>query len=270
MERTVPAPGRPSGVDIHDPATVTDVLVLLPPSETKSTGGSPTPLDVDALSFPMLRDGRNRLLDRLIDLSSRPEQARAALGVPASKDAEVAENLRLRSGPTVAALVRYTGVLYDALAVPSMTRTERSRADARLAVTSAAFGLLRADDLIPFYRCSAGSQLPGLPTTAAHWRPAFDALGAALTDRPVIDLRSGAYAAFGAIPGAVTVRVVTENAAGMRQVVSHFSKHAKGLLARALAVTRADVLDIAGVVRVARRAGMTVERNGPASLVIVT
>lgn len=246
------------------------MLVLLPPSETKSTGGSPTPLDVDALSFPMFRDARNLLLDRLIELSSRPEQARAALGVPASKDGEVALNLRLRSDPTLPALLRYTGVLYDALAVPLMSRAERSRAAARLAVTSAAFGLLRADDRIPFYRCSAGSRVPGLPTMAAHWRPGFHTLGADLADGPVIDLRSAAYAAFGAIPEAVTVRVVTENAAGERQVVSHFSKHTKGLLARALAVTRADVTDIAGVVRVARRAGMTVERSGPTGLVVIT
>lgn len=246
------------------------MLVLLPPSETKSTGGSPTPLDLDALSFPEFREGRNLLLDRLIDVSSRPEQARAAIGVPASKDAEVALNVRLRSGPTDPALTRYTGVLYDALGVSSMSRAERSRADARLAVTSAAFGMLRADDRIPFYRCSAGSQLPGMPTTAAHWRPYFHAVGAALTGRLVIDLRSGAYAAFGPIPGAVTVRVVTETPSGERQVVSHFSKHAKGLLARTLAVTRAEVTDTTGVLRVARRAGMTVERNGPDALVVVT
>lgn len=246
------------------------MLVLLPPSETKSAGGFPTPLDVDGLSFPMFRDARNLLLDKLIDVSGQVEQARAALGVPASKDTEVARNLLLRSGPTLPALLRYTGVLYDALAVPSMSRAERSRAEGRIAVTSAAFGILRAGDRIPFYRCSAGSQIPGLPTTAAHWRPGFGVLATDLAGRLVIDLRSGSYAAFGAIPGAVTVRVVTENAAAERQVVSHFSKHAKGILARALAVTRADVADINRVVRVARRAGITVERTGVSSLVVVT
>jgi cytoplasmic iron level regulating protein YaaA (DUF328/UPF0246 family) len=86
----------------------------------------------------------------------------------------------------------------------------------------------------------------------------------------VVDLRSGGYAAFGSVPGAIIVRVVTEQPDGERKVVSHFNKHTKGLLARALAVTRAEVNDLSGVLRVARRAGLRAERTGPAALEIVT
>ena len=89
-------------------------------------------------------------------------------------------------------------------------------------------------------------------------------------DGPVVDLRSGAYAAFAPVADAISVRVVTENAAGQRTVVSHFNKATKGLLARALVTSRAEIGSIAAVARVARKAGLRVERAGDRSLEIVT
>jgi len=245
------------------------VFVLLPPSETKATGGDAAPLDVPSLSFPALRSNREALLDTVIALCADLPTARGRVGVPASRDHELIANTRLRTDPTMPAIRRYTGVLYEALDIPAMTKAELARADQRLAVTSALFGLLRPADAIPAYRLSAGSRPSANGTLAALWRDAFGAAVAQIPG-PVIDLRSGAYAAFVAIPGAISVRVVTEMPSGQRQVVSHFNKHTKGLLARALAVTRADVSDLSGVLRVARRAGLRAERSGPSALEIVT
>ncbi|MEO9222237.1 MAG: hypothetical protein ABI251_10780, partial [Mycobacteriaceae bacterium] len=67
------------------------------------------------------------------------------------------------------------------------------------------------------------------------------------------------YAALGPVPGAVTVTVLTERPDGTRAVVSHFNKAHKGLLARALALTRAEPTDARAVARVARKAGLRVE-----------
>ena len=52
-------------------------------------------------------------------------------------------------------------------------------------------------------------------------------------------------------------------------MVSHFNKAHKGRLARALAVTRAEPGDAAGVAAVARRAGLRVERSGATHLDVV-
>jgi uncharacterized protein len=52
-------------------------------------------------------------------------------------------------------------------------------------------------------------------------------------------------------------------------VVSHFNKAHKGRLARALAVTRAEPSDAAGVAAVARRAGMRAERRGASHLDVI-
>src|SRR5919199_6006762 len=131
------------------------VLVLLPPSETKHPGGDGAPLDLTALGAPELTGLREQLVDAVVQLSADVPAARAALGLSAAQDGEIARNALLRSSPTMPAIERYTGVLYDALDVRSFTRAQRRRAAGRLAVGSALFGVLRAEDAVPAYRLSA-------------------------------------------------------------------------------------------------------------------
>jgi cytoplasmic iron level regulating protein YaaA (DUF328/UPF0246 family) len=245
------------------------VFILLPPSESKASGGHLPPLRLDGLLFPHLRAARERMLAALAAISGDLPAARSALGVGAAQDREIADNVQLATAPTMPALHRYTGVLYEAVDVPRMTAAERARADARVLITSALFGVLGAADAIPAYRLSAQARLPGMGSVAAVWRAPLTPLLAGLPG-PVVDLRSGAYAAFAPVPGAVTVRVVSTRPDGSRAVVSHFNKATKGRLARLLATSRAEPRGVTDVARVARRAGMTVERIGPAALQIVT
>jgi uncharacterized protein len=246
------------------------VLVLLPPSETKQDGGDGPPLRLDALSYPTLGPLRAALLDELVALAADGPACRRALGISPGQDAEIARNAALRDAPTRPAFTRYTGVLYDALDVGSLRGAAATRARARLAVGSALFGLLRADDPVPAYRLSAASALPGRPTLAARWKPLLEPVLAGIAAQElVVDLRSGSYAALGRLPGAVRVDVLAEHADGRRTVVSHFNKAHKGRLARILATSRADPTDAAGVAAVARRAGLRVERRGAALTVVI-
>jgi cytoplasmic iron level regulating protein YaaA (DUF328/UPF0246 family) len=89
-------------------------------------------------------------------------------------------------------------------------------------------------------------------------------------DELIVDLRSGSYAALGRLPGAVEVDVLSEHPDGHRTVVSHFNKAHKGKLARALASSRAEPTDAAGVATVARRAGLRVERHGNELTVVLS
>lgn len=239
------------------------MIVLLPPSETKRDGGDGPPLRIDGLGSPALTPLRTELVDALVTLAADKPACLAALGLSEAQHAEVDRNASLRSAPTMPAIERYTGVLYDALDIESISRATASRARARLAVGSALFGILRADDMVPAYRLSAGSKLPGSPTLASRWKPVLEPELARLADAElVVDLRSGSYAALGRLHGAVQVDVLAERADGKRTVVSHFNKAHKGRLARVLATTRADPHDAAGVAAIARRAGMRVERDG--------
>ena len=247
------------------------MIVLLPPSETKRSGGDGPALRLAGLSCPALHPLRAELIDELVALAADRDASRRALGLSASQDAEIERNAALRRAPTLPALHRYTGVLFDALDADSLRGAEAARARARLAIGSALFGLLRADDQVPAYRLSATSKLPGRPTLASRWRPLLEPVLAELAaGELVVDLRSGSYAALGRVPGAVGVDVIAEHPDGRRSVVTHFNKAHKGRLARALAATRSEPDDAGGVAAVARRAGMRVERDGDELTVIVT
>lgn len=210
------------------------MLIVLPPSETKAPGGVAAPM---ALSFPSLDPVRTLLIDVLT--ATPVDTQMPELKIPAGKRADAEENLVLRSAPVMPAIRRYTGVLYDALDAASLSDAALSR----LVVGSALFGLVRATDCVPRYRVSGGSKVGG-KTMKAWW-------GASVSDVLaqqdfVVDLRSDAYQQLGPAPEAVTVRV---EQADTGKVVSHFNKHYKGELARALAPHNAasaeDVADIA-------------------------
>ncbi|MCJ7859508.1 peroxide stress protein YaaA [Corynebacterium kalidii] len=246
------------------------MFILLPPSETKASGGTGPALDIEGLSFPELTGIRRRNIRDLSALD--PDDALQVLGISEKLRGEAEANTRLLEAPTTPAILRYTGVLYDALDVSTLAPSAR----ARLGVGSALFGLLSADDPVPHYRLSAGTKLPWadgaagatgsaarVPTMKARWG---SAVTDALTRVPgtVVDLRSGGYQQLGRVPGAVTVRVESVREDGSRKVVSHFNKHYKGLLARELASADTDLPtpgDVAGVAAIARRAGLTVEVN---------
>jgi cytoplasmic iron level regulating protein YaaA (DUF328/UPF0246 family) len=251
--------------------TVSDVIVLLPPSETKRVGGGGPPLRLDRLGYPALHPVRVDLVKELIELAADRPAARRALGISPAQDAEIDRNAALAGSPTLPAIDRYTGVLYDALDIGSLRGAAAARARGRLVVGSALFGLLRANDMVPAYRLSATSKLPGRPTLAGRWKGLLEPVLAELASRElVVDLRSGSYAALGRLPSAVRVEVHNEHPDGRRTVVSHFNKAHKGRLARALATSRSDPGDAAAVAAIVRRAGMRVERHGNDLTVVVS
>ncbi len=237
------------------------MLVLLPPSETKAPGGSARrgPLRLESLSFPTLNAVRARLLDELVALAADPATARRVLKLTDHQDAELALDAALRTAPTVPALHRYTGVLYDALGYRTLDADARRRANKRLVVVSALFGALRPTDPIPAYRLSGGTTLPGVGSPRTLWP---EVLAPVLRDAGfVVDLRSGAYQALAPVPGAVTVRVLSEGA-----IISHFNKAYKGRLARALVSTSGRIGSVNGVVDAATDAGLKLVRTGPTTL----
>ncbi len=237
------------------------MLVLLPPSEGKAPGGDGPPLDLAGLSRPGLTPVRERLVDALVHAArSDPEGLRRALGCTPGQAGEVERDAALRDSPTLPALQRYTGVVYDALGYATLTSPAKRRADASLLVVSALFGLVGPRDRVPAYRLSGGTSLPGVGALAALWRPVLEPELAA-TRGLVVDLRSGAYAALARVPAAVTVRVLRESG-GRRTVVSHDNKHTKGRLARLLCQQGAR--SVAGVAEAGRACADDVEVHGRA------
>ena len=213
------------------------MLILLPPSEGKRAPERGPKHKADSLGYPSLKATRATVLDALVELSSsNANRAASVLGLGPKQRDLVALNAHLRSAPCAPAIEVYTGVLYEALGFDSLPATARKRADARIAIASALFGLLRPSDPIPSYRLSGDTTLPGLGTLASVWREVICA-ELAQTRGPIVDLRSGAYVALGPIPESVVHRsfvgrVLLERG-GRRSVVSHHNKATKGRLVRA-------------------------------------
>ena len=241
------------------------MLIVLPPSETKSFGGDHPPLDWDSLSFPELNSVRKQIAADLVAL----DDPFAVLGISDKLAAEAEANQELLTSPTTSAILRYTGVLYDALSADTLP----NEALQRLAIGSALFGVVRAGDLIPHYRLSGGTKLPTrssstTPTLKSRWGGLITEVLSSADDL-VVDLRSGTYQQLGRLKTAITVRVESVQPDGTRKVVSHFNKHYKGELARVLALSEQDPISIDEVAAIARAAGMTVEITSPTALTLV-
>jgi cytoplasmic iron level regulating protein YaaA (DUF328/UPF0246 family) len=91
------------------------VLVLLPPLETKASGGDGSPFALDRLPYSELTPVRRRLIDELVALAGDAPAGLAALKLSERQSAELERNADLWTAPTLPAVQRYTGVLYAAL-----------------------------------------------------------------------------------------------------------------------------------------------------------
>jgi cytoplasmic iron level regulating protein YaaA (DUF328/UPF0246 family) len=245
------------------------VHLLLPPSETKRDGGvAGSALDLAALGFPALTPSRRNLLAGLRALSQNRAKAAAALGLGPTQSFEVDRNRALRRSPVMAAIDRYTGVLYEALDAPSLSVAARELAGSSLLVHSALFGLLRALDPIPAYRLSHDSRIPGHPL-GRTWRTLLSAELAGLHGL-VLDLRSEGYTALGPAPeGSWFLRVVTEDAGGVRRALNHFNKKGKGEFVRAVLMAGIDHPDLDSLLSWARGAGIRLEPGASGELELV-
>ncbi len=245
------------------------MLILLPPSETKRAGGGGAPLDVAGLALPELAPQRRQVVEALVALSADEDAAARVLKLGPKQRAEVAVNAALREAPTMAAIDRYTGVLYDALDAASLPAVARRWLGAHVLVHSAPFGPVAALDAIPAYRLGAGTSLPGVPPLRRLWADAATGAFASREPRFVLDLRSEAYVALGPVPsGAASryVRVVSEGSDGAVRALNHFNKHAKGALVRRLAEDRPRIGSAAGFVRWADAAGLRVRESAAGEL----
>ncbi len=243
------------------------MLILLPPSEGKTPARRGRPLDLSELGFPGLRPARERVLEALVELCTfSPEGAAAALGLGVGQADLVARNAALLTATARADHV-YSGVLYDALGLPTLSTAARRRAATRVAVVSSLFGL----GLGPGDRCrptdfSGDTTLPGVGPVAAAWgvhlglavRQALGSAGCRWMRRstpPRSERRGGEPDLARRV---VTLRVLHE-VGGRRTVVSHFNKATKGRLVRDLLEDGARPGSVAALARTLDRLGWHAE-----------
>lgn len=214
--------------------------VLLPPSETKRGGGFAGQVDINALAFSELAPTRSAVARAVMDLARTPEECLRVLKLGPKLGFEVDRNAALLTSPSMPAVDRYTGVLFDGLDTASLVGHPRAELLAHTFIQSALWGPVSAGDAIPAYRLSCTSRLPALGRgLAALWGEATSGLASLWTDF-TLDMRSEGYAALTPIPDsadAVYLRVVTRDGAGHVTALTHFNKKAKGEFLRSLAIS---------------------------------
>ncbi|WP_296197899.1 peroxide stress protein YaaA [uncultured Microbacterium sp.] len=248
------------------------MLILLPPSETKRPGGGGPPLDVGRLALSGLASHRNTVITALSDLSADAERATRVLKLGRSAERDLAANLALRSAPTMPAIDRYTGVLFDALGADELDPAARTWLGDHVLIHSAPFGPIGALDPIPDYRLAAGTALPGVAPLRRHWAEAVSGELAVVEASFILDLRSEAYVALGPVPDqreSAFGRVVTETSGGVVRALNHFNKHAKGELVRHLARTRPDVRNAADLMAWGGRNAWVIRPNSGGVEIVV-
>jgi len=215
-------------------------LILLPPSEGKAPGGGGPPWSDTEQSFASLADHRRRVVSALVEAMGGSVEARVKLlGVKAAKAEEAtAANLVVDSSPTMPAIERYTGVLYDALDYPSLPAKVRRGVDRQVVVFSGLWGSVRPGDAVPDYKLKMGAVLPALGRLAAFWKPILtDALADAASGT-VWDLLPNEHSAAWdpAVAGRrIRVRFLDDVVKGGERTlvtVSHWNKLLKGALVR--------------------------------------
>lgn len=206
------------------------MLVLLPPSESKTGRSRGKPLTLTSLSFPSLTPHREQVIDALTQVSTSGD-AHEVLGVSPNLVEEVARNTTLSTAPAPPAAEVYSGVLYDALDLADLSPGQRRRANRWIVVVSALFGAVRPTDRIPPYRLSMAVNLPGVGPLAGHWRePLAAELTATAGDGLIVDCRSSIYTAAWTPTGSTADRWVQIRVPG----ATHMAKHTRGLVTRHL------------------------------------
>jgi uncharacterized protein len=202
-------------------------VILVPPSEGKTTGGAGAPWSAGTMRF---------------DLDD--ERIRVAL----------AAKLDLATAPTRPAIDRYSGVLYRELAYGTLDRTTRRRVDAQVVIFSGIWGLVAPRDRIPEYKHKMGARAGRLGRLATWWRPRLSpVLDTHVRGRVVWDLLPREHEAAWPVSDAparrIGVRFLDEHGRGRQRTlttVSHWNKLLKGALVRHVVTTQ--LADPAGLV----------------------
>ncbi|MEJ1156365.1 YaaA family protein [Microbacterium marmarense] len=248
------------------------MLVLLPPSETKRSGGFAQPLDLAQMSYSSLTPQREAVVRSLVALSDDPLSATRVLKLGPKQIGEIEVNATLRESPTMPAADRYTGVLFDALDAVSLDGAARRWLSSHVRIQCAPFGLVGALEKIPSYRLGASASLPGLPSLKRVWADAVSAALHEASPRLVLDMRSEAYVALGPVPATVPsvyVRVVSDSGEGEVRALNHFNKHAKGALVRLLATSRPRVSTLTGLLRWASSEGVNMRVTNDTEVLLI-
>ena len=229
-------------------------LILIPPSEGKVGGGDGVPWGT-ATTTPSLTEHRAQVIEALSVAmgGARRDHADVArlLGARGDTlDRAIEANRSIETAPTLPAIERYDGVLYQHLDAPNLATSAKTRLSRSVRIVSGLWGVVAPDEAIPDYRLKMSASLPGLGKLSAWWREAVsDEVAEQARGRELWDLLPLEHAAAVVVSPAKTVTTAVflePDKSGALTAVAHWNKALKGsLVAHLIAHPSTSVDDLA-------------------------
>lgn len=201
------------------------MVILLPPSEGKASGGKGLWRPTSGSFGKALAEARTEVAQ---GLAHTPASALKVRGETAQH--ALSANQGLFQAPSLKAADRYTGVVYQGLSVGSLDAELHERAHKSVVVVSGLLGLTRLGEATPDYRAPMDATVSDVGKLANYWRPVLAPVFERLARKDlVIDLLTQVHRG-AVIPTAknwVSIDFIHPTLKG-----GHAAKFAKGQLAR--------------------------------------
>ena len=207
--------------------------ILLAPAETKRIGGDFPPYCKENFEYKELFEVKDKIVveyEKLLKNSTLDELS-SWFGLKNLKECEKYKD-SIITKPTMKAILRYTGVAFDALDYENLESKTQRYCDENIILFSNLFGPIKANDFIPDYKFKQGAILDSIDVIKEYKTKTKDFLDNELGDE-VVDLRAGFYDKFYKMQPSCSV--VTYKFLKDGKVVSHWAKHYRGLVVKELA-----------------------------------
>ena len=194
--------------------------ILLAPSETKSKGGNFPPVNKDSFIFPEIYEKREEIIKKYDEFLKTTDDIK--------NFGEDKSSVFTRE--TKKAILRYTGVAFKHLDYESLDENSKNWIDENVLIFSNLFGVISANDKIPYYTLKQGAK-PGFDIYKAH-REIYTPILDEINEKEIfIDLRAKFYEKIYKPKNYITFKFIKNG-----KVVSHFAKAYRGLLTRIIAI----------------------------------
>ena len=206
--------------------------ILLAPAETKREGGDFSPYKKDNFAFEEIFKVKDSIVQNYVKFiqNSSLEELSLWFGLKNLKECQrYSDDILFK--PTMKAILRYTGVAFDALDYVNLDLNTQKYCDENIILFSNLFGPIKASDLIPDYKFKQGAVLDTVDVIKEYKINTKEFLDNYLEDE-IVDLRAGFYDKF----YKTSSNVITYKFLKNGKVVSHWAKHYRGLVVKQIAL----------------------------------
>jgi cytoplasmic iron level regulating protein YaaA (DUF328/UPF0246 family) len=205
--------------------------ILFAPSETKTEGGTDTPI-IDN-KFELYHDNKQIVVEKYHHYLQHAsfEEVKKLFGIKKEEDIYKYQSIDIYHDSTMPAICRYQGIAYDYLEYPTLHQDAKNFLDDNLIIFSNLFGAIKASESIPNYKLKQGEKLGNFAIEKYYKKETSKTLDDYLAEELIIDLRAGFYDKF-YTPNRpyITMKFIKDG-----KVVSHWAKAYRGKIVRALA-----------------------------------